>query len=696
MATLVTIIVDTDAAYSGYDYTSLETAQSTEAKDITAGTGTDEYFVFECYATSGTNDTTAVVMSASWSVASANYVEFNGLNDSNYGHRGQWDDNEYTLEVSNSACIRNQYLGFFRIIGLQLKLTLVSASRFPINDDENSETNGVKYYTHNIIRADNNATYATRGIDLLGGSSAVAHVHNNLIYDIDNSTTSVGIFDNIATAYIYNNTVIGGNYGVYRNGGSAEVDNNLFQDQDTNGHGSTGNPLSGWGYNVNNDSTLNISSASGTSNDLKTGTATAYTADKLRDSGGGLDVAVVGSIVVNTTDSTYAYVTVVDSGIELTLSADIFDNGNEGYRISSNIYGTPDFQTGTDNYLLDNTDTVAMFRGQNLYADANSPVTDDILLNSRGSSSTDNFDIGAHHSLEYNRIVDPDSGPGTDYTSLSSWESNEQADLQVSGLNKISRADCTSSSGTADSTAVSVVGWTTTADNYINIVGDTLTQTSIDTSKYRIEITDDGCFSFREDYVRIDSLQFKMTYSTSDTYEICVDASEQTATTNDLRISNCILACVPGATVKYNGINCSDADVNIKIWNTIIYDFPRRGIQHNGSDCEIFNCTIEGATSVDGIFANSGDIVIKNCAVWNCSDDIDVAAANSSTLDTNATDDGDGDNPITPSNWANVFEDWLNHDYRLKSTDTDLKDKGLSDPGSGLFSDDIFGTERPQ
>jgi hypothetical protein len=337
-----------------------------------------------------------------------------------------------------------------------------------------------------------------------------------------------------------------------------------------------------------------------------------------------------------------------------------------------------------------------MLEGTNLYSDSNYPITDDILSNSRGSADTDNYDIGAHHSLEYGHVVDPDSGAGYDYTSLNTWESNEQADLSVTGLNKISRADCTSSSGTADTTPLtSIVGWTTTADNYIYIVGDTLTQTYIDTTKYRIEITDDTCLDVREDYVRLESLQFKMTYSASDTYSGCVEFSDQTASANDIRVSKCILACA-GSPTNYMGLDINDPDVNLKIWNTVIYDFPRRGIEFGGATLEVYNSTIEGATVVDGIFANSGNITIKNCAVWNCNDDIDVGGASSSTIDTCATDDGDGDNSITPSNWADVFEDWTSNDYRLKSTDTDLKDKGLTDPGSGLYSDDIFGTTRPQ
>lgn len=65
----------------------------------------------------------------------------------------------------------------------------------------------------------------------------------------------------------------------------------------------------------------------------KSGSATATTASKLVDAGGGFNAAVdVGDEVYNSTDLTHAYVTAKDSDTTLSLSADIFVNG-EGYQI---------------------------------------------------------------------------------------------------------------------------------------------------------------------------------------------------------------------------------------------------------------------------------------------------------------------------------------------------------------------------
>ena len=76
MASLKQVIVDADEAYPGWDYTTLATAESTEQNDISLDTGTDEYVVFECYATSGTAEQpTSGITIVGWTTQDGNYVE---------------------------------------------------------------------------------------------------------------------------------------------------------------------------------------------------------------------------------------------------------------------------------------------------------------------------------------------------------------------------------------------------------------------------------------------------------------------------------------------------------------------------------------------------------------------------------------------------------------------------------------------
>ena len=65
-----------------------------------------------------------------------------------------------------------------------------------------------------------------------------------------------------------------------------------------------------------------------TANDLYSGSATSTTANKLVDSGASFASAAVGMTVFNTTDNTFATVTALDSGTQLSLSADIMASGD--------------------------------------------------------------------------------------------------------------------------------------------------------------------------------------------------------------------------------------------------------------------------------------------------------------------------------------------------------------------------------
>jgi hypothetical protein len=122
MATQVIRYVDTDVVGGAGDgtswanaYSALATAISTEAKDITAATGTDEQFTFICRASSGTPDTT--VQHASYTIyldgsvfktAAANYVE---IYAADFPVDGIWDATKYVLKRTSSS----GWSGLFRV-----------------------------------------------------------------------------------------------------------------------------------------------------------------------------------------------------------------------------------------------------------------------------------------------------------------------------------------------------------------------------------------------------------------------------------------------------------------------------------------------------------------------------------------------------------------------------------------------------
>lgn len=283
------------------------------------------------------------------------------------------------------------------------------------------------------------------------------------------------------------------------------------------------------------------------------------------------------------------------------------------------------------------------------------------------------------------------------YTSLSAWE-----------------ADRDGNSSAGDAEIAVIIGPWTSADSALTIAGFNAdivkvrcTRTLIDgntnparhngiyggvTTAYRIESVDDGCLSIINEAFDIGGIQFKMSYSTSDTYEVALGSTSLTTTRSSIR--NCIVQVDCGAgTVKYTGISMSDSDGDIVIQNCIVYGAKRRGISVNLSSGLIVNCTVSGATSVDGIKDFGGTVTVKNCAVFNNNDDFD----NVGTVDHCASDDGDGTNAVHwtggSSDWEDNFEDYANGDFT--PLDDDLPDAGVGfSIDSDVPSTDIIGNSR--
>lgn len=143
-----------------------------------------------------------------------------------------------------------------------------------------------------------------------------------------------------------------------------------------------------------------------------------------------------------------------------------------------------------------------------------------------------------------------------------------------------------------------------------------------------------------------------------------------------VEVSGCYFSS--GAATRSNqGILVNDADVDVEIFNNIV-SLPevnmRIGISiTNCNSALIYNNDVEDCT-IYGLELQAGTITVKNNAIFNTANDILDNA--SSTIDYNATDDGDGTNAQTPSDWTAVFNDYPNGDFTLLSTN-DLRDNGV-------------------
>lgn len=291
------------------------------------------------------------------------------------------------------------------------------------------------------------------------------------------------------------------------------------------------------------------------------------------------------------------------------------------------------------------------------------------------------------------KIIDPDNGAGTDYTSLAAWEADAQGWGSSGDTNT---AQCRSSSGTADTSTLTLAGWVSGVEFAIEaIAGHEAIKTGIDTSRYRLSVGDAKALAVQVFTGTITGIQIlnsgasqftkliEVGLTTWDEYNITFDSCYLFAQnmgfesdafyiydlgTSTIRFRNSFLR-MTGSSSGNVGFNCNDSGATLTIYNSIVYGFTSTGILNSNGTVEVVNSAVF-ATGDDF----SGTITITNCA----------------------SDDGDGTNPVAPSggDWANEFSDPANGDFTLLNTGN-LYDAGVG-PGSdaNVPTTDIDGDAR--
>ncbi len=287
--------------------------------------------------------------------------------------------------------------------------------------------------------------------------------------------------------------------------------------------------------------------------------------------------------------------------------------------------------------------------------------------------------------------VDSGSGASGNYVSLNALEAAQEQDLTDGGGDTYTATCTTTGDNAADTPVVLISGWTTGAANYISIEAastDRAVAAGLDTNKYRLA-PNSGAASVgidcREEYVRFDGLQIIVEdFSTS------IGVYARLIGTSEIRVSGCRIES-GGVNTTY-GININDTDTTAYIWNNIVYKLNIGIYVKASAAAYVYNNTVYGNSL--GIARQGGTVdAVNNVSFKNGTD----LSGTYNLIDYNASDDNTGTNNVAESGggveWPDDFVDAAAGDFTLKSG-SNLVGGGTDNPGSGLYSDDIEGTER--
>jgi hypothetical protein len=241
-----------------------------------------------------------------------------------------------------------------------------------------------------------------------------------------------------------------------------------------------------------------------------------------------------------------------------------------------------------------------------------------------------------------------------------------------------------------------------TATEYLEIIGEqsplhpnfsTSKSGKYDTSLYRLERTNSNVlYNNIPGHMYWRGLQVKCTANDGSTINCFrMNNANQTGTSGFFEVSHCIAVGVVsgGSTVYGFQPGVSGAGGICKTWNCIAIDCSQ-GYVGAGAGHEFWNCT--AADCVTSGFTEDAACVLKNCLSKGAS----VGFIGTFTGSTNnAEDDGNGAPGSNPRSGVTfTFVNAAGDDFHLAENDAGARGFGISDPGSGAFSDDIDGQTR--
>lgn len=284
---------------------------------------------------------------------------------------------------------------------------------------------------------------------------------------------------------------------------------------------------------------------------------------------------------------------------------------------------------------------------------------------------------------------------GGDYTTLSAWEAGRQTNCVTADSIEIGQIKGSWSS--ADTTAITISGWTTDATRYIVVTNSTSKHDGkrygSAANAYSLEIADANALALNEEFVRVYGLQINITGMTADRIGILI---------NSVGTSYMILAynILTGASVA-NGaaltaIAVLDSDVTVDIYNCIVHDGESQdnvdGISYyvlNATAAKFYNCT--AFHGYQHFRRAGGNAYAYNCLSQNpglsTGDWVGTWAGGDYNCAYNNDADTPGANSVKNYN-ATFVSETAPLDLHLAAASTSIIDV-TTDQSSGLFADDI-------
>jgi hypothetical protein len=248
---------------------------------------------------------------------------------------------------------------------------------------------------------------------------------------------------------------------------------------------------------------------------------------------------------------------------------------------------------------------------------------------------------------------------------------------------------------TADTSTVTIAAALMASPNILTVQADSADRHKgvYSSSYYRIERSNWSAISILYNYVRIYGLQLSVTSTSAG--DNAVDIGTLTGT-NRIDVAYCIIKGITTGSTSFNvGIAAAESNTVLYAYNNIVYNWDSTlgSAIYSGGTGYIYNNTCYGSNyGIRSITASA--TTVKNNLCYNNTtdfgDDVAYNAASTNNLSKDTTAPALNTYYISKT----ITFASAGTDFHLAAGDSDAIDKGASDPGSGLFSDDIDGVTR--